>query len=646
MKQVHRVALVVIIFLNLILFQNCSGQLTSQVLENTGSISQSSGSSESRDDDPAQEEGNDSNSPSQPTDDLKIFTTGRLAFSDLISGPDTGLGDGLGSGVIVTVWGYGLKSAQGTSQIHFCDSENNCRVPYVYYWKNADGQLPSGPANLYASHGMQEIAFSIPDSAGLGKIRINVDGINSELPFTVRAGSIYHMKSTGSDLQSAPGTWNAAWRTLTRAIGESGYGAPAGSTVYLHDVALGSSTTVRAGFGRYTPAASGKENQFAVVAYPNQRPTLSGQIGLEPYRVSGMVASKLDVYASNYTSVDANDQHTGSPISSVPRSTFAIETSKDGRVIANRITDLPGGCASGMNGAIVGGRENASNVKIYGNEIHDYGCAGSSKLHHTTYMSVRSDGDDLQVEPWEFGYNYLHDNPAKFGIHQFDQDYGTATGLCGDLTGPLRIHNNVIVNQGGGGISIGSQCNWTMDAYIENNIIINAGLPAAWDGININTSDGAENGAISIRDSGSPPTGGLTGTMYVRNNLIYKTNHNLIANQSCFGFQGSSDNVRVEFDANICHFEVNAPYIGIGYLSDSKADNITGSRNVFFSLNGTNVPPAWDTQKITSNPMLTRVGSKFLVNEGSPVIGRAPIYLSFDIYGKEKSGTSNIGPVQ
>ena len=66
----------------------------------------------------------------------------RLNFSDLISGPGVGLGDELGSGVVVTVWGQFLGASQGTSSIEYCDSTATCRSGHVYYWKNADGTLP------------------------------------------------------------------------------------------------------------------------------------------------------------------------------------------------------------------------------------------------------------------------------------------------------------------------------------------------------------------------------------------------------------------------------------------------------------------------------------------------------------------------
>ena len=46
-----------------------------------------------------------------------------LYFSDLTSGPKTGLGDGKGSGAIVTVWGRNLGNSQGTSEVYIGNAE-------------------------------------------------------------------------------------------------------------------------------------------------------------------------------------------------------------------------------------------------------------------------------------------------------------------------------------------------------------------------------------------------------------------------------------------------------------------------------------------------------------------------------------------
>lgn len=560
-----------------------------------------------------------------------------LRFSDLISGPDTGLGDGLGSGVVVTVWGQGLGETEG--RVVFTDAAGATHdAAHVYYWKRADGALPSGPADLWSSHRMQEIAFSIPDAAdGPGTIHVEVDGAPSNsLPFTVRAGRIFHVSASGSD--GADGSGGAPWASAEHALDE----APAGSTIYLHDVAVGSDSSFRGLYWNNGSASSTREAQFAVVSFPGTRPTVTAQQGAESYNTEAMVIAKLDMYASNYTAVDANDQPTGSTIAS--GGTWAIKTSRHGRAVANRIGDIPGGCASRTQGAIVGSArfgDDVSDYRILGNEVYDYGCAGSSKLHHTTYLSIRSDGLDVRVEPWEFGFNYLHGNEAKFGIHQFDQNEG-----CGDTTGPILIHDNVIVDQAGAGISVGSQCDWSMDVIIENNVLIDVGQAAAWDGRDPDTTDGPENGGIAIRDSG------LTGTMYVRHNLIYAftADGQTIGGQGCLNLNGSGDEVSIVWEDNICFTELDRPFVGAGFRGENKLDNVSGARNVWHFAGASPseaLVPSWDAEAITEDPGLTVTGAWVSLPASSPAVGRgAPLSSPYDIYGVARDDAPDVGPCE
>lgn len=572
-----------------------------------------------------------------------------LAFSDLISGPDTGIGDNLGSGVIVTVWGQHLGDTQGSSKIYYTDSQGTRReAAHVYYWKRANGVLPSGPANLYKSHKMHEVAFSIPDSEnGLGAIEIVVGGKSASLPFTVRPGAIYHVKSSGND--SANGSYTSPWLTVDKADAT----ASAGSTIYIHDVNTGDNTTNRAIYWNNASATSSLAAQFGIVSYPGFHPTVMGQIGVSAYRTRAMVTSKLDIYASNYTSVDTNGQHSGSQISSTP-STSGVWTTADGRTVANRIGDIPGGCASSTAGAIAGHAtydDYVSNHKIYGNEIYDYGCNSSSHLHHTTYMSIRSNGADLQVLPWEFGYNYLHGNKAKYGIHQFDQDQGGGSAnTCGDLTDTLRIHNNVIVDQAGPGINVASACGWTMDAVIENNVLINVGLPANWDGRDPDTAEFNATSGISIGDSGSS---GMFGTMYVRNNLVYNWNKDNVANggSGCLSYYGADgDNVSAIWTNNICYTTHDQPFIGSGYRSESKLDNSIGSNNIWYDVTGTignDAVPAELTNSIRLDPMLRFDGVRVSIDRSSPAVGSgAGTAMPRDIYGRVRGSNFSIGPVE
>lgn len=587
---------------------------------------------------------------------LAVAESPRLAFSDLVSGPPEGLHDGLGEGAIVTIWGQNLKDG---GDVFFIDSEGTRHRPHVYYWKQADGMAPSGPANLFESHLMYEIALSIPSEAAFGEgfITVTVDQQESNsLSFNVRPGEIYHVKSNGTD-HPENGTWNRPWRSIAYAINK----VASGGILYVHDVDQGSfaNPQARGVYWNNTEAGSGLENQLAVISYPGYQPKVIAQKAFENYTTSGQVVSKFDVYASNYLSTDALGQPIGDPIVNSPRDTYGIQTSKNGRVIANRISDIPGGCASAWNGAINGAQERAHNVKILGNEIYDYGCNGSSKLHHTTYMSVRSI-DNITVQPWEWGYNYLHGNEAKFGIHQYDEGVrvSTSSGFsehCGDVAGVIKIHNNVIVDQAGAGISVGSKCDWTVDVLIENNTLVRVGLAAAWDGKNPNTSDGPENGGIALRDNGER---GLTGDFYILNNLIlnHTNDGQTVGSRGCLSLSGIGDSIEISWLNNICLSDKNNPFVGLTFDAIQQSNNITGFNNLWLNESVTPEFPNWDSNYTTGNPGIQEVGSIFsTVTDTNDILDTyktipAEIFIhdpqsfTYDIYGT-RTTQYHLGPL-
>ncbi|GBO90152.1 hypothetical protein MSSD14B_38200 [Marinobacter salsuginis] len=557
-------------------------------------------------------------------------------FSDLVNGPSVGLEDGKGSGVVVTIWGQNLGSVKGDGRVVFKDSSGKEYEPHIYYWKNADGKLPSGPADLFSSHKAQEIAFSIPAAAnGAGEILVEKGGIRSQpLPFLVREGKIFHVKSSGSD--SGDGSWNNPWKT----VGKADATAEAGSTIYIHDVDTGnmSNPQARGIYWNNTNSSSSAGAHFAILAYPGNQPKVIAQKAVENYKTEGMVVAKLDVYASNYLSVDEHGQPVGSPIESSPGDTYGIQTTKFGRVIANRIGDIEGGCASKWNGAINGGYGRVEAVKLYGNEIYDYGCNGSSKLHHTTYLSLRG-SDQPIVEPWEWAYNYLHGNKAKFGIHNYDQGSG-----CGDLSDTLIIRDNVIIDQAGAGINVGSSCGWSMDGAIYNNLLVNVGLPADWDGVDPNTSQGPENGAIALRDQGDKSSGGgLSGHYRIFNNTIYRWTEDdqRQGGRGCLSFHGFGDNVSVNFSNNICITEIDRPFIGATTASENKLNNVVGSNNVFYYSGSAEpveaVKPIWDASALTSDPKLRFYDDRVEVLTDSPVAQNGNnLDLKYDLYGNKR----------
>ncbi|MEM7606320.1 MAG: hypothetical protein AAF411_13265 [Myxococcota bacterium] len=573
--------------------------------------------------------------------DVGVAAGPTLAFSDLANGPDTGLGDGIGSGAIVTVWGANLGTAREGNAAYYTDSAGVERAAVVYYWKNADGALPGGPADLHSSHRFQELALSIPDSAvGEGTIRVEVDGVRSNgLPFTVREGAIYHVAGSGSD-SSGDGSWANPWQTLNHAIDDER--PEPGSLLYARDTSDGGRNDGDAVRASHSESSSTADNQIALVSYPNARATLTGRRGLYVFRTTAVVASKLSFFTSSHR-LAANDS-LGESISG--GATFGVSTSDFGRIVGNAFTEMEGSCSSRFQGAIVGSSQldgagtGVSGLKLFGNEIFDYGCAGSSALHHTTYVTIRSESDPT-VDAWEWGWNYLHNNEATLGIHNWDKDPNNSDerGICGNVNGVVEIHDNVITDQGGAGISVGGSCGWGNDFYIYNNILMNTGLPADWDNRDPSTSTNVQNNGIIL-------TNGMPGSeFYITNNLIYGWNAANIPRrgQSCLIHDANGS---VTFSNNIC-----LDTHGMDYVREDNTGPMVGTNNVWFSEVGTTSGvPSWDTGAVTVDPGIARSGAQIAIESDSVLIdASAPLVtvsVLYDTYLQLRDGDADIGPVE
>jgi hypothetical protein len=195
-----------------------------------------------------------------------------ICFTDLTSGPDTGIGDGNGSGAIATAWGWHLGSSQGASNVYYKAADGSSdAAAYVYYWGNADGVSGGGPADLYTYHNMQEISFSMPDIADSlpdsGSIYVTVGGVNSnELPFVMRTGNIYHCKTTGNN-STGDGSWANPWlNTNFYTDGALGQTIIAGDTVYVGDGV--DDIWANYGMAFVTQLTGATNNHIAFIAYP------------------------------------------------------------------------------------------------------------------------------------------------------------------------------------------------------------------------------------------------------------------------------------------------------------------------------------------------------------------------------------------
>lgn len=570
-----------------------------------------------------------------------------LNFSDIISGPSTGLGDGKGSGVIVTIWGQNLGSSQGASTLTFIDSEGKEKpVAHIYYWKNADGQLPSGPANLFESHKMQEIAFSIPQSAnGEGTIKITVNDNDARLPFTVRDGNIYHVKSTGND-STGQGSYNNPYLTIEKA---DGAGASSGDTLYIHDVITGSEDTNMAIYNNNGDADSTLAAQFSYIAYPGTRPEAIGARTFNNYfgkkGIDGLVLSKFSLFAA-----DMDTDEYDLPVNRRHPQTEAIVGSKDGRAVGNFITDehpndISGACPDAQGAAIVGtaqGRNQVENFKVFGNHIKDYGCTGTNRQHHTTYFTIRSGDKNLQLESPEIAYNYLQDNMASGGLHYFDENHA---GLeCGNFTTPFKIHNNVVVNQVGPAIANYAKCPTSTTFEYYNNVAINSGLYPPNNNLLENTTKRlALFQAVHIGQSHEASTATLN---FFNNTIIgWNVNDQTGVIDACIGFGANTGTLTINWNNNICLTDKDKPFILSDYQGKFLEARISGKNNLWFSSANTNIAPSWDTNPLLIDPLFTIKLPLINVNKDSPIKTQETPKIKYDIYGILRTGNNTVGAV-
>lgn len=514
-----------------------------------------------------------------------LFAAPLLNFSDINSGPATGNGDGLGSGVIVTIWGNNLGSTQGTSKVYVGGVE----ATQVYYWRNADGTHAGSPADLYTYHKMQEICFAIPATAtsGANTIKVTVDGIDSNsLDFTVRSGNIYFVKSTGNDT-TGDGSWANPWVTLQHTL--TGGTVSPGDTIY----SVGVDTTSGLNVGNSAKLAGTEAAPISLIAYPDTQVDISGvgYPGHVIYNYYYTDDSRASTYI-NFSKLSITGYENG--VDDALNSQVGIVGFMGMRVVGVEITGPT--VYSGTKGAIGGNHQAAGGGKMYGVYIHNYGrdngvahstapgtgpsyTSESEKTswdayQHLYYLSNRNSPTNL---PYEIAWNYLVDNPIWQGIHIYDQSGS------GGWSGTLKIHHNVVKNQRGGAIEIDLP-NMTNNPDIEiyNNLIIS------------DADDVYNFRAFQLLAPHS--------NVKVWNNTVY-------------GWMNSNriDNLTDDFRNNLMYDNK-----GVDFWADEPT---THTNNLFYSSQGTD-QPTWagsEVGNVTGDPLFTNISTEdFSLQISSP----------------------------
>ncbi len=506
----------------------------------------------------------------------------QIFFSDLESGPNVG-GQG-GNGAFVTIWGKGFGSAQGTSSV----------------------TVGGGAAAGYPVWSDTKITFQLGTGSVTGNIVVNVagEGASSGLPFTVRAGNIFFVSTTGSDANA--GSFTAPWKTIVKAKNT----IAAGDIAYIEN---GVAQTTEDDFTAYLSMDNnGASNSGtatapkALVAYPGATATVGVAGGLH--------------YGIRTPNIGVNEDYWVISQLHIIGGTQAMDLGGKGwRIIGNDM-QCPGaddqvGCFE-----MSGGNQ----IKFYGNEVHNAGInPTSSKFYHAVYFSTDSNHIDV-------GWNHIHDNFTCRALQFHSSPLCSPTCGAGDTTGfnqfDLHVHDNLIHGDNCNGINFATvdPSKGTVEAY--NNVVYNVGR---MDPLQL----GASFSCIYLANiTNNGAAGG--GTVQVFNNTLSDCAANNSANaqgsRGAFGVaSGASSTLIMNLRNNVAYQNAGEIYI------DGVTTQITGDHNLWF---GVGTAPTRTTNNVASDPVfVNRAGGDFHLTSTSPAKDAGVSMLP------NNSFTSNLG---
>jgi hypothetical protein len=487
----------------------------------------------------------------------------RLFFSDLVSGPNTG-GEN-GKGAWVTVWGKGFGATQGTSTV------------------SVGGGLVAG----YPVWSDGKITFQLGAAAATGNIVVNVagSGASNGLPFTVRAGNIFFVASTGNDANAGSAT--APWKTVIKAKNTIAAGDIAylenGVTQTTEDTFTAYLSMDRQGADNSGTAAAPK----ALVAYPGATVTIGVAGGLH--------------YGIRTPNIGVNEDYWVISQLHIIGGTQAMDIGGTGwRIIGNEM-QCPGaddqvGCFE-MSGA--------NQARFYGNDVHNAGInPTSSKFYHAVYFSTDSNHVDV-------GWNHIHDNFTCRALQFHSSPLCSPSCGAGDTTGfnqfDLHVHDNLIHGDNCNGINFATvdPSKGTVEAY--NNVIYNVGR---MDPLQL----GASFSCIYLANiTNNGAAGG--GTVNVFNNTLSdcaaNNSSNAQGSRGAFGVAGgASTTLTMNLRNNVVYQNAGEIYM------DGTKSQITGDHNLWFGLGAA---PTQTTNNLNVDPLfVNRAGGDLHLAASSP----------------------------
>jgi hypothetical protein len=512
-----------------------------------------------------------------------------LFFSDLTSGPNSGNSDAsLGQtpgqdGALVTIWGAHLGT-KADSQL-FCNSVPAARI---YSWSQPD------------SNSYQKITFQVShlSTTGINNIIIKSNGlISNPLPFEVRKGRILFASAQGSDKN--PGSYSRPFQTLLKSRDAS---LP-GDIVYVLDgvqqkqddgEGWDSAFTLR---GRW---CSSEGFPRAFIAYPGATVTIGSDDRTNPaVGLRSTDFSSGDPCSGNWVFSGIRFRGIGPVALSGPSSNW--------RFVGN---DISCPRSSGSDGGACFATMLASNVKFYGNIVHDAGVVNASALFHGVYFSTESNHIDM-------GWNTVARVRGCRGVQVHSSPLGSNYPNSGYDLYDISIHDNLIHDTQCDGIILDTIDPSKGKIEVFNNVIYNAGQgpnnpekTGGWSCINIRGT--TENGEF------------IGGTVDIYNNTLYACGtfaNPPYGNANAGIFAGGSQGLSVRLRNNLLYMVATISFpTGVPYLlvwnpekqnlcrQDENCTRVHGANNLFFGSGPLKINSANFSNSRTENPMLRDIG--------------------------------------
>jgi hypothetical protein len=490
----------------------------------------------------------------------------RIFYSDLESGPNSG-GEKNG-GAYVTIYGHGFGSTRDTSFV----------------------TVGNGRASVYPVWSDSKIAFQLNASTSTGSILVTTTaGSSNPLPFTIRAGKIYFVTTTGND--SNNGAFANPWRTILHARDA----IRAGDTVYVGN-GVTQSTDDGSGYSTcfhlpYFAGSGGKPgNPIAMVVYPGAQATIGNVLGTASGGCSFGIRGNSPYWTFAGFNLRGGD--------------IALDTGPNNhRYIGNDMS-----CPNGNGQAGCLDISQFSYFYIYGNYIHHVGTnlapGKVTALYHGVYISE-------QADHLYFGWNTI---AHVQGCRGFQQNINAGNDVY-----DIHVHDNVIHDTQCDGIVAGSMDPSLGTVEFYNNIIYNAGKGP-------NNAEGTGSWAC-MHLGGGHANGGAQGkgTIEVYNNTMYNcgsfaTPNYGGSNAALIWSDGDNGSENVRLRNNIFVVPTRIPYIVLYAFNhcSSNCSQIQGSNNLFF---GNGAPPrnASLTGSLNRDPMFVNAAQNdFHLTAASP----------------------------